>query len=103
MEVVAGYLKGRGTFRELESKHGISATTIHRWVKEYKAGKRPKRKGKDPGWQELTAKEMSADVKELRKELEEARLYNKLLNAMIDIAEEQFEIPIRKKPGAKQR
>jgi transposase len=45
--------------------------------------------------------ELSAEVRQLRKELEEARLYNKLLNAMIDIAEEQFEIPIRKKPGAK--
>lgn len=47
--------------------------------------------------------ELSADVRRLRKELEEARLYNRLLNAMIDIAEEQFEIPIRKKPGARRR
>jgi hypothetical protein len=47
--------------------------------------------------------ELSTDVRRLRKELEEARLYNKLLNAMIDIAEEQFDIPIRKKPGAKRR
>jgi hypothetical protein len=44
----------------------------------------------------------TTDVKQLRKELEEARLYNKLLNAMIDIAEEEFDIPIRKKSGAKQ-
>ena len=40
-------------------------------------------------------------MRRLRKELEEARLYNELLNAMIDIAEDRFEIPIRKKPGAK--
>jgi hypothetical protein len=44
---------------------------------------------------------MSSDVKRLRKELEEARLYNKLLNAMIDIAEDQMGIDIRKKRGAK--
>lgn len=44
---------------------------------------------------------LTTDVRRLRRELEEARLHNKLLNAMIDIAEEQFEVPIRKKSGAK--
>jgi UDP-glucose 6-dehydrogenase len=56
--------------------------------------------------EELSAKErrtLPEDVKRLQKELEEARLYNRLLNAMIDIAEEQFRVPIRKKPGAKRR
>ena len=106
-EVVAAYIKGRGSFRELESTFGISASTIHRWVKEHEAGKKPKRSAKrttsSGASGALTAKEteLSADVKQLWKELEEARLYNKLLNAMIDIAEEQFEIPIRKKSGAK--
>lgn len=108
-EVVAAYVKGRGSFRELEEKFGISASTIHRWVKEHEAGKKPKRAAKRAASEGtsggLTVKEteLSADVKQLRKELEEARLYNKLLNAMIDIAEEQFEIPIRKKSGAKRR
>ena len=62
------------------------------------------REGKK-AWTSLVTKdaELSGDVRRLQKELEEARLYNKLLNAMIDIAEEQFEIPIRKKPGAKRR
>lgn len=103
-EVVAAYVKGRGSFRELELKYGISGSTIHRWVKEHEAGKRPKRVARRTAEEAMTVKEteMSADVKRLRKELEEARMYNKLLNAMIDIAEEQFEIPIRKKPGAKQ-
>ena len=105
IEVVAAYLKGRGSYRELESKYGISASTIQRWVKDHEAGRKPIRKRKERDGEALTAKEteMSADVRWLRKELEEARLYNKLLNAMIDIAEEQFEIPIRKKSGAKRR
>jgi len=106
LEVVAEYLKGGVTLRGLERKHGISSSTIHRWVKEYEAPKRPDREGKGKKvWRALVVKdtELSADVRRLRKELEEARLYNKLLNAMIDIAEEQFEIPIRKKRGAKRR
>ena len=44
---------------------------------------------------------MPRDVKRLQRELEEARLYNKLLTTMIDIAEEQRGIVIRKKSGAK--
>jgi transposase len=106
IEVVAEYLKGGVTVRELERKYGTSRSAIHRWIKEYKLDGGPREKAEGTGSRPaLEAKdtEMStADVKRLRKELEEARLYNKLLNAMIDIAEEQFDIPIRKKSGAKQ-
>jgi predicted RNA-binding protein len=38
----------------------------------------------------------------LQKALDEAQLKIKALNTLIDIAEDQFKIPIRKKPGAKQ-
>ena len=38
---------------------------------------------------------------ELQKQLEQERLHNKLLTAMIDIAEEELKIPIRKKYGTK--
>lgn len=102
--MVAEYLRGGVTLRELERTHGVSFSTIHRWVQEYE-----RREGQNEGaggqevWRALVDKDarLSADVRQLRRELEEARLHNKLLNAMIDIAEEQFEIPIRKKSGAK--
>ena len=42
------------------------------------------------------------EKKALRKALEEAELKIKALNTLIDVAEDQFKIPIRKKPGAKQ-
>ena len=103
IEVVAEYLKGGVSVRELERKYGTSRSAIHRWIKEHEAGEEPERLAEEPERQVAKDTEMStADVKRLRKELEEARLYNKLLNAMIDIAEEQFDIPIRKKSGAKQ-
>ena len=44
----------------------------------------------------------SEDVQALKKALEEAELKIKALNTLIDVAEDQFKIPIRKKPGAKQ-
>jgi transposase-like protein len=43
-----------------------------------------------------------AENKALRLALEEAELKIKALNTLIDVAEDQFKIPIRKKPGAKQ-
>ena len=44
----------------------------------------------------------SDDAEALKKALEEAELKIKALNTLIDVAEEQFKIAIRKKPGAKQ-
>jgi hypothetical protein len=44
----------------------------------------------------------SDDTEALKKALEEAELKIKALNTLIDVAEEQFKISIRKKPGAKQ-
>ena len=44
----------------------------------------------------------SEDAKALKKALEEAELKIRALNTLIDVAEEQFKIPIRKKPGARQ-
>jgi transposase len=46
--------------------------------------------------------EEDEEKKALRKALEEAELKIKALNTLIDVAEDQFKIPIRKKPGAKQ-
>lgn len=42
-----------------------------------------------------------AEKKALQKALEEAQLKIKALNTLIDVAEDQFKIPIRKKSGAK--
>ena len=42
------------------------------------------------------------EKKALKKALEEAELKIKALNTLIDVAEDQFKIPIRKKPGARQ-
>ena len=46
--------------------------------------------------------DLRSDVKQLQEELRKAKLHNKLLNAIIDIAEEQLKIDIRKKSGTKQ-
>lgn len=55
----------------------------------------------DEPMKKQTPEELEAEVKRLTKELEWAKLQNKALNTLIDIAEEQG-IQIRKKSGAKQ-
>jgi hypothetical protein len=46
--------------------------------------------------------EEDEEKKALRKALEEAELKIKALNTLIDVAEDQLKVQIRKKPGAKQ-
>jgi transposase-like protein len=97
-EAVEEYLKGGVSVRELSEKHGISRRTIHRWLKVYESGGEAiaRRRMGD----EVTGT-MPEDVKRLQRELYEARLHTKLLETMIDIAENELGIPIRKKSGAK--
>jgi len=45
---------------------------------------------------------MPSDIKALQAELRKSRLHNKLLNEMLNIAEEELNVPIRKKHGARQ-
>ena len=47
-------------------------------------------------------KELEKRIKELEKQLELAKMKNIALETMIDVAETELKIPIRKKPGSKQ-
>ncbi len=104
-EIVEEYNSGECSFRELEGRYGISSSTIHRWVKERRT------KGKEEERQELVESRwriaeksgVVGEIERLRRELEEERLRTELLNTMIDIAEEQMGVDIRKKRGAKRR
>ena len=41
-------------------------------------------------------------IKELEHQLEDAQIKNITLETLVDVAEKEFKIPIRKKPGARQ-
>lgn len=104
-EVIAEYRRGGISLRVLEAKYGIGFRTIHRWVKasEAKAEEGEREELMDSRWRIAERSGVPAELKRLRKELEEERLRNELLNTMIDIAEEQMGVDIRKKRGAKRR
>jgi transposase len=56
---------------------------------------------KKPKNQKSIPEELPSDVKRLQEELRKVKLQNELLNAIIDIAEDQLKINIRKKSGTK--
>ena len=93
-EVVEEYLKGGVSLRELGEKYSINHRTIHRWVKGHQ-------KGEVPGVRKSIMSRMPNDVRRLQRDLYEERLRTKLLETMIEIAETEMGIPIRKKSGAK--
>jgi hypothetical protein len=49
-----------------------------------------------------TDESMPSDIKTLQAELRKSQLHNELLNEMLNIAEEELKVPIRKKHGARQ-
>lgn len=103
--IIAEYLAGGTSYRKLSAKYGIKHQWIHNWVQAYQGRSRKKIKVNHLNGQTgrtHKTKPDSSEIKKLQKELIKAELHNKLLNAMIDIAEEQLGVPIRKKSGAKQ-
>jgi len=98
--IVAEYLLGELSYRSLGKKHGVDYRVVHSWVKKFRGTSVQKSKKTN---QKLVSKEpLPTDVKTLQEELRKAKLHNELLNAIIDIAEDQLKINIRKKSGTKQ-
>lgn len=96
---------GRGTYRSLAERYGCSPSTIHRLIMGNNKKETKRRVGRVEGWVQKTSgadQAMPAEVNELQEELRMARLKIELLEAMIDIADEQMGANIRKKAGARQ-
>ena len=100
--IIAEYLLGDTTYRKLGTKHGVDFRAIHHWVSRFQGKPVKKVNPKMKLNESLLKEELPTDVKQLQEELRKAKLHNKLLNAIIDIAEEQLKIDIRKKSGTKQ-
>ena len=109
--IVNEYLVGGSSYRQIGAKYGVSYKTVNRWVLacenaanaqilELKLANLPLMKDEKPIDQQSSS--LAAQVKELQKQLEQEKLHNRLLTAMIDIAEEELKIPIRKKYGTRQ-
>ena len=101
--IVTAIEQGRLTIKEAKTAYNIkSEKSIRDWILQYKSEKveicientSPMAKDKS------SSKDLEKEA--LQKALQEAELKIKALNTLIDIAEEQLKIDIRKKSGAKQ-
>ena len=104
--IIAEYLAGGTTYRQLGAKHGVDFRLINYWVLSYQGKKGKKAKNKKESSKstlsKVAAESLPREVKQLQQELHKAKLQNTLLNTRIDLAEEQLQISIRKKSGTRQ-
>jgi transposase-like protein len=105
-EIINEYLLGNVGYRALSQKYGISHSVINRWVMDFQgrprsASRQSKAVPSPLMKQQDTQDHLPKEVQALQKELAKERLRNKLLSAIIDVAEEELKVPIRKKYGTK--
>ncbi len=104
------------TFSQLGREYGVNETTVYRWAQKYKSDfvtedtvKQDVRtfesvKNTDSPMKKtkLTPEQMEQRIEELEARLQHEQMRRIVLDQMIDIAERDLKISIRKKSGAKQ-
>jgi transposase-like protein len=105
--VVAEYLAGGTDQRTLGAKYNIDPTTVSSWVRAYRGIKNKRtprvgaKKEKKQIIEVLDQGAQSKKIRQLHRDLRQAKLHNELLQNMIDIAEKDLGVSIRKKSGTK--
>lgn len=101
--IVTAVEQGRMTIKEAQAAYGIrSGRTIRGWLLQYKSEKvEICIENTSPMAGEKASPE-DPEKAALQNALQQAELKIKALNTLIDVAEEQLKIDIRKKSGAKQ-
>ncbi len=115
-EAVREYLEDGMPYRALAKKYGVSRSTINQWVlvhqgihdiarshKQVSYDLQQKKLGKKSKQvvQQLQS-DLEKKIEVLEKQLEWEKLKSHALDTMINVAERELNIDIRKKPGTKQ-
>ena len=102
-KIIAEYLAGDISYHQLHAKYGVDFRTVHQWVQKYKGNSIYLRKPRKPVINELPEieEDLPKEVKQLQTELRKVKLHNKLLEALLDIGKEQYNLDLRKKAGTK--
>jgi transposase-like protein len=116
-QVIQEYLNTGCGYRKLAAKYGVSRTTICKWVTIYQGihnlestksqqtnylslmARKKKNKDVDASSNEAV---LLQKIAALEKQLADQELKAFVLNTMINVAEKQLNIDIRKKPGTQQ-
>ena len=99
-EVVREVLSGHLSISEARRKYNIpGSSTINYWIAKFDSSR-----SKSPfmDYSKLSKEELIKQLKSLNTQLEDEQIRSEGYSKMIDIAEEELQISIRKKSGAKQ-
>jgi transposase-like protein len=109
LKVVQDYLKTDATVSEIQKKYGIkSGSCISDWIRKFGLNKPTQREiefenaMKEQIQKTAREQELELEIQQLKKELDKERLRTLALNTMINIAERDLKIKVRKNSGAKQ-
>lgn len=100
-EIVSGRMIKAEAYSRFDFGNHSPRLTLNKWIRQYSpsiAVTLPMMSEKER--QKIEA--LQKQLKLLEKQLEDAQMKNVALETMIDVAEEQLKIKIRKKPGPKQ-
>jgi hypothetical protein len=100
-EIVSGRMSQKEAIERFQLNQKSGYSLLDGWIKRY----HPSIAVTLPVMSEKERQKLEAlqkQVKELEKQLENAQMKNVALETMIDVAEEQLKIKIRKKSGPKQ-
>lgn len=112
-QIIQEYLNTGCGYRKLQEKYGVSRTTICKWVQVYQGVHNlpPTDLQQKHYISPMNKKERSVSGKEkelldkiaaLEKQLKHQELRATVLDTMINVAEKELNISIRKKPGTQQ-
>ena len=104
-QVVREVETGRISQSEACRRYGILGhSTVLKWCRRYGNGptyRTPGLRSKTMDKQEIEVLRLQNENKALKQELEDAWFKNTVLETLVDVAERELQIPIRKKFGAK--
>lgn len=103
-EVLRLYAETDLSYGEIAEENGVQVRTVEYIVRNFGAElptvptmRKKKNEASSDDYDKLRA-----EVTRLRKELRQEKMRAEALDTMIDVAEEMFNIPVRKKAGTKQ-
>ncbi|RIJ45243.1 transposase [Maribellus luteus] len=99
--VVAEVLTGQISKEEARRRYHIAGhCTVLKWIRKFEAQSLQITFMKSDS--HTSKEDLLKRIKELERQVEDEKLRSEALSLMIDIAEKQLDIEIRKKPGTKQ-
>jgi transposase len=100
--VVREYLQSGQSLKQVAKKFGVPCTSVWEWTKRFSSELTAETSSPMTPEEQQQLEALKKQNEELKKKLDLANLKITGLEMMIDIAEEELKLDIRKKPGTKQ-